>query len=364
MNNAHAQISSAQVLRPDTQVVKTYLIESHDQKAIDMLLDTEHSSLQKSILGSGYQVSLSPSADDSDLVTLESHHKGEHVTLFIDYSNPRYWLAHTVSRSDHADRFIQALLNAVSSLDRAWFPTGFLRSAAKLGQFQGLHLQFDRRFLRTDDDSVQYLKMALWGNKAAEVLDLLSSKTAFPRETSLSRVALRFSLKEDEDNFSITNVWHHGKLTARGTSFDAHAALTADLIARYASHVALIEDRYSIAYTSTNDLRRIDGNRLVFRFSRPINDIHLFASRVFSCARPFRFLGVVRERSDDLLLISAVDLHIGRTVFFEVRPLEVSLFLPRGACGNTVLRFYTNLQHHVDATVEVWGGNGESVFEF
>jgi hypothetical protein len=54
----------------------------------------------------------------------------------------------------------------------------------------------------------------------------------------------------------------------------------------------------------------------------------------------------------------------GNTLTFEASPKFVRLYLPSGACGNTVIRFFTNLQHYYDSLVRAEDGNGRPLFEF
>jgi hypothetical protein len=68
--------------------------------------------------------------------------------------------------------------------------------------------------------------------------------------------------------------------------------------------------------------------------------------------------------ADDFYRIQALDLHVGNTLTFEASPKFVRLYLPSGACGNTVIRFFTNLQHYYDSLVRAEDGNGRPLFEF
>jgi hypothetical protein len=62
--------------------------------------------------------------------------------------------------------------------------------------------------------------------------------------------------------------------------------------------------------------------------------------------------------------VKAVDLHSGWSLSFELNPEMIRAYLPQGSCGNSILRFYTNLQHRHDALVSVLDGNGDPVFAF
>jgi hypothetical protein len=57
-----------------------------------------------------------------------------------------------------------------------------------------------------------------------------------------------------------------------------------------------------------------------------------------------------------------VDLHTGGQFSLEIHPDLISLYLAEGTCGNSVARFYTNLQHTLGASFRVETDSGDSVF--
>ena len=99
-------------------------------------------------------------------------------------------------------------------------------------------------------------------------------------------------------------------------------------------------------------------------FDRPISDLTVFCERIFSCGQPFRLWGVPVPLGSDYYRVRAVDLHVGTPIDFEVAPEFVRVYLPAGSCGNSVMRMYTNLQHHYDSLVRAEDGNGRPVFDF
>ena len=116
------------------------------------------------------------------------------------------------------DWMIQKLIKSSPELDRAWLSADFLEYISKLGSFRGLNLDYDRRMLFHPDDSkslkmpLEFLKMQLWGDKAAEVLRILRDKRAFPHETTLSKVKIKFWLDKNENgDFSLDDIKYDGK---------------------------------------------------------------------------------------------------------------------------------------------------------
>jgi hypothetical protein len=108
----------------------------------------------------------------------------------------------------------------------------------------------------------------------------------------------------------------------------------------------------------------LTGEPINFVFDRPIAQLDVFCRSIFDCSEPFRLWGVPVPLADDFYRVHALDLHVGNSLTFEVAPKFVRLYLPSGACGDTVVRFFTNLQHHYDSLVRAEDGDGRPLFKF
>src|SRR4051794_11987203 len=89
--------------------------------------------------------------------------------------------------------------------------------------------------------------------------------------------------------------------------------------------------------TAATESSGLDGDPIFFNLSEaPIENLDAFCSVVFSGHLPFRLWGVPRHTTygDDGRLVSAVDLHTGSRLFFEVYPDVISMYLYPGSCGN------------------------------
>ena len=254
-------------------------------------------------------------------------------------------------------------------LDRAWLPADFLEAVASLGSFRGLSLDYDRRVIPDIDFNAvgappEFLKMQLWGGRAGRVLEILRAEGAFPNETTLSKVKLRYMLDDaTPDSFTLDDVKYNGKVTARGTSFDSHLALLARIVDQYAAAIDDVEARYRIG-SSPGERFWVSGDPIHFFFEPPIADIAAFCMHVFGGGEPFRLWGVPVQLRHDYFRIEGVDLHVGQTLRCEVAPGFLRLYLPQAACGNSAIRLYTNLQHHYNSQVRVEGHAGTAVFAF
>ena len=98
--------------------------------------------------------------------------------------------------------------------------------------------------------------------------------------------------------------------------------------------------------------RQVDGKHIIkgktidVTFKKPIPDLQLFISRVFSAAKPFRLWGLESRLEDGYFDVLGTDLHTGDSMNFEITKDFMRIYLSEGSCGNTVLRLLTNLQQY------------------
>lgn len=369
MNRTYSSLSELQELEPDTSLVKTFLVEAHnggseDLAAAEEALESTFTAIDHPFVS---DLRITP-ADESGLATVEVHWKNEHVAVFADFSNPRFWLLHSTSSSTSLSWLLHRLVGVDTELDSAWIPAQMLESLTELGPFRGLSLDYDRRKVpdvdfKSPDAPAEMLKMQLWGSKAGEVLRLLRQEGGFARETTLSKVKIKYWLEGDEDAFTLDDVKYNGKITARGTSFQSHITLTSRLYDRYRNAIHTLEDEYSLGWDD-DEPQRYSGEAIYVNFSSPIENLGEFCGAVFGSKEPFRLWGVPREVSPDFYSVRAVDLHANTSLDFEISPEWMRVYLRKGACGNSILRLFTNLQHYYDGQVQLSNAADNAIIEF
>jgi hypothetical protein len=275
-----------------------------------------------------------------------------------------------MSSSAAIDYAIDRLVSWGPDLDRAWLPADLLESVSTLGSFRGLGLDYDRRKIPDVDFAdpaapVEFLKMQLWGNKAADILRILRDQGAFPHETTLAKVKVKYAQDpEAPDEFTLDDVKYDGKVTARGTSFESHVSLLREVYDKYARPVRDLEDTYAMQFSANDQGARVSGQPICFLLDPPIVDLQAFCSYVFSSMAPFRLWGIPVEMGTDSVQVDAVDLHVGARLRVELMPDLIRIYLVKGGCGNSLLRIYTNLQHYYNASVGTINGQGNPVFTF
>jgi len=371
MNKTYAQLSSQQELETDTTLLKTYLVEAHGHDPRNGAASEPIArAFSEGILGDKVTTKASQSSDES-LIIVEGSVKSERIILFLDVSDPRFWLVHSMASSVSLDWLFERIITTLPEIDQVWLPNSLLVKIAGMGTFKGLGLDYDRRAVQDvdfegPDAPVEFLKMQLWGNRAAEVLDLFRFSESFKHYTTLSKVKIKFvsASTGQKEHFTIDDFKFNGKVTARGTSFQCHLTLVADIYRRYKAAVRQIEEKYALLWTFDNGNINLEGEPLVIAFEPQIANLEIFVEKLFSGTAPFRLWGVPTFLSKRFCKVSAVDLHVGQTLSFEVAPDFMRIYLPKGCCGNTILRIFTNLQHHYNSLVSASDSKGSRLLEF
>ncbi len=79
--------------------------------------------------------------------------------------------------------------------------------------------------------------------------------------------------------------------------------------------------------------------------------------KLLSSTKPFRLWGLKRQINKDYYKAVCVDLHTANKLTMEASPEWIRIYLPYGACGNTVLRLLTNIQQYYDSGAKLVVGD-------
>lgn len=371
MTRSYHALREEQRLPFETTLVKTYLVECHGadgagQQALLGILRHDVAA----VLRSERAEARVHETDEEGFFCLEVA-RGEDkvaVTVYVDASDPRFWMLHSMASSTEADWVFDRMVTGSPALDAAWLPAELLEFVVGLGSFRGLGLDFDRREVpdvdfESPEAPHQMFKMQFWGNRAADLFRLLRESKPFAEATTLSKVKVHFRLDGEGEGFTIDDVKYNGKITARGTSFQSHTALTTALYRQYRDRVRLLQEEVPLKARSGDGRVSLSGLPVNIRFSGPIADVGRFCDSVFSCAPPFRLWGLPARVSGKCIRVTAVDLHVGGRLDFEIFEDYLRVYLRGGCCANTLLRLYTNLQHHYDATTRANLGDGRPLLQ-
>lgn len=295
------------------------------------------------------------------------------VTLYLDTgtpSNRRFWTAWSLSDVSTLDRTLRQLTKEHAMLDHVWFWPSLLQETQGKGEFRGIGVEYDyRRFeaRKGTQEPTNRFKLQMWGGpETASILEFIGEHEAFKHRATLSKVRLKYwDIPEERDRFALEDIKFNGKFTTRGTSFQTHQALVGDLREIYTRKIQTIEHNHVLKTAPQSPVPTRPESGVIFSFAQsPIEDLDSFCEVVFSSNLPFRLWGVPRKTlvGEEGRVVAAVDLHTGSKLFFEIYPTDIYLQLENGACGNTVARFFTNLQQTFSRLVSAEDHDGRSIF--
>jgi hypothetical protein len=214
-------------------------------------------------------------------------------------------------------------------------------------------LNHDRRPLtvgegpKTESD---FVSLRLWALDAQEKLAKLRKAEIFPHRVSIRSVKLHSGSDDPDGEYCVAEYFHYGQITASGTSFDEHSQLVVRVLRDYRALVENFENRYWLAAAGDDHEHPIVvGNPIVINVDWTVPDLEYAVARMFSSAGPFRLWALPERINDGRFHARAVDLHVGGVLTFDITRKHVVIQLPRGVCGNTVVRFLNNLRFHVNS---------------
>lgn len=374
MGGSYDQMIRTRRLENESAFVKTYLLEYTWPNSTDNV--DEVSLLQETL--AWRRGANRPAVKPLVRETLEQGfyqvdwhgRNGGIVRVYLDTSSDpsrRFWIGYSLTNATDLDEAVHRVASHQPVVDRVWLWPKLLTQVLDRGDFRGIGLDYDfRRFdpSSSPGESTDYLKMQVWGgSRIKEILHLLAER-GFGHQLAIAKVRLKYR-SHDDVGFAIEDVKYNGKFTTRGTSFDAHQEIVAYVRREYANTITGIEKRFTIRDIIDGGLGGIDGEPILFDLSkRTIDDLDAFCDVVFAGSLPFRLWGRPRptDFGDEGRLVSAVDLHTGSKLFFEIYADRIAMYLHAGACGNTVARFFTNLQHTLGSLIEAEADNGDAVF--
>ena len=352
MSRSYGQLRADQRLAFGQNLLKTYLLEFDDVG--------EHS-WPEAIAAAGLTVVAS--RDNSVFSASRVSKKGVAV-LFCEQLSARFLACHSLSTASLADAAVATLVRA-PAFDSFWLSSQDLERLSGLGTLRGFSTRFQDMTLTSDDEGdgryareepnsgfplredspFAALNLKLTGLGAERALRRLRSAPELRSSMPLASVRVRYHADADYDFFALDDLSFNGRVTARGTSFAMHYDLLTRVTDAYADRLAEAE-RLQLRWTAG----AMVGAPLTFNLPPDVN-LPRLVDLVFSGAEPFRLLGLSNSIEGNYSSITAVDLHAGHRVDFELWPGTLRAYLRGGACANTLLRLESNLQRHLQADV-------------
>lgn len=369
MQSSYSDIKEHQKIAFESNLIKSYILEVNtpcdisDQESVFRWFKKTMQFEGKS----NYKFDFIPT-EESGFYQLVASSGEKKVVFFLDAAtDSRFWLGYSISESLVIDRCLEYLVRNSINFDFVWLWPNFLEEKQKRGEFRGFGLDYDyRKFEQEESEITTYLKMQLWGGaNTHQIYELLRKNEEFTNKVVLSKI--RFKEFEgvgerNSESFAIQDLKYNGKFTTRGTDLNIHLRTLNDVRLSYKKVITSIENDYSLKWVETKNKNiSLEGYALHFIPSSEIQ-ISLFIEKVFDGTAPFRLLGYPISYEEKSAAVEIVDLHTGGKISVDLYPDRIIIYIPDGTCGNSIARFYTNLQHYFDVRFEVETDNGEKLF--
>lgn len=360
MQSIYTDLKENQRYSYESNLIKSYIFEvnSSEKPSADTI-----SKIFSTGENSQYQVQLSPTQEDS-FFDLQVKDKDSEIRLYIDAStDPRFWVAYSLSRSHSIDRWIETLLHKSINFDQIWLWPKFLENIQSEGYFRGFGLDYDyRKFGGDENELTTYLKMQLWGGEnSKEIYRMLLNDRNLGSKVVLSKV--RFKKINENDEFVIQDIKYNGKFTARGNDFGSHLLTIDEVRKQYSQLIRKIEKECALRWVNNSSGGLIlEGYAIHFIPENFELHVPLLVEKIFDGTEPFRLLGFPTLFEETSAVMEVVDLHTGGKLTMEIYPDLITIYLPEQTCANTIARLYTNIQHSLNVNFRVETDNGEQLF--
>ena len=330
---------------------KSFIIESNIQQEVMFNKETP-------------VISFVSNTEDSTLKILKLSQENENAVYYLDLSDRRFWILHTLDSSNIAGKLISKLVTFNPSfLDYPWFSSKSLEEIGKLGKETGFSLKFDNKFLKPTDNSyeekLQKISMRFWGGQSNKVINNLRKDENITQGVSLSALGLKYNT---DTGFIKSNISSTGKFVAmKGDSVDSYFNLISKVKNNYKEFLTILEDNYRMGYEKKENGFKLSGGYTIIEFKKEIEDIIYFSEVLTSCSYPFRLWGVYDVIEKNYVKINGIDLHTNNKVNIELTPNWMRIFLPKESCGNVISRLFSNLQNYFDSQIKLRGNDDEKI---
>lgn len=275
------------------------------------------------------------------------------VQYYLDQSDTRFLVLHTNDKVQNADHVIEKIVTSnTHSFDSAWLHTDMLKTIAS--NFGNKSLGYGIRYndiFKTNDNAIDPrndLKMEIMGTISNRILELLQNDGDVNRTMGYEKISFN---RGSADDGVLENLRYDGRFRlVKGDSVDEHVSVIDQVTEKYRDLIELIE-KERIRVEKKDELFAIEGNAFIFEFTRQIDDWNKFLPKIFDANKPFRIWGLRVDTDDNRHKILCIDMHTGDQLDVEVDQNIMRVYLPDKACGNVILRLYTNLQRYVDANM-------------
>ena len=275
------------------------------------------------------------------------------VHYYLDRTDQRFLVLHTNDHVEDTDPIIRKIITSDRhQFDSAWLHTDMLKHIARNfgNRPLGYGIRYEDIFNRNDSpvDPRTDLKIDVSGAISNKVIELIRDNDDIRSMLGYERVSINRGTNSDA---VLESLDYSGRFRlVKGDSIDEHVSLIEHVTGKYRKTIEDIEGMRVRAEEKEGRVV-IEGNSFTFEFERRIEDWDRFLPRIFNAREPFRIWGLRSDVEDGVQRFLCIDMHTGDQLNMEVGGDAIRVYLLDSACGNVVLRLYTNLQRYVDANM-------------
>lgn len=294
---------------------------------------------------------------DSDIHMVRVENTEGEGWLFFDFYEERFWTVYSIAKSRFFKYTVEQILKEEGGgLDRLWLPAGEIEEIGTLGDYEGVKISFGANDVFPDEfieDNLQFTDLDIDGSgqSSKHLYDILKETKDIQDFLALSKIQIR---RDDDGHFVRETISNNGVCTTRGGSdIGLHVSTMERIKEQYSHLLSIIEENHIIGASAHESGARAQGSPVVIQFSKSVPDVEEFLSHVVNAQDPFRLWGHIRKTSENACVVDGMDAHNGDKIGIEMSSEWMRVYLYEGACGNTALRLFTNLQQYYDPAAEL-----------
>jgi|GEM_PF-1907332 len=280
---------------------------------------------------------------------------------YLDMLDKRYWILYSLDNSLDIKKDIKNLIQQNNShLDYTWFSSTSLMKLSSGYSKTRFSMKFLNLF-RNENIPMKRLSLQLSAEDASDIVENLITNPFIGKGACFSNIEVLLSYNQGD--FIKTRLSMDGSINiSRGNSINDVLEFQKKVIqGHYKPIVEKIEQEFSTEYISTNNGIEIKGDILSIKLSSKLENLEFFTNNLLKGTNPFRFLGFVNKIDDEHYMVDVLDLHNFGHFDIEVFPDELLINLPKGTCGNSIMRLFTLCQGTIDPSARLSGGAGSAV---
>jgi hypothetical protein len=351
--NAYRELKETNALGRETNLLKTFLIENDLKEEEDKSFYIKNFFILR-IKGKDIAPKIIKTSED-DLIHLKYSNLLE---VFIDTSDSRIWNLYSISPAVLVDKLVFRTTFS-SHFDSLWLTHNFLGELQEHSIPRGFSLDYDFDKFSTEEISPS-LKMQISGSKSTMLYQALQQHPNLRDQITLSKIKNKKVDEFDKELFILEDIKYNGKLTAKGNDISLHLSSISTIKQKYKQILATIESTYRFKWKSSSSTLSFDGEPIyIIKEGEPM-DVDYISTKLFDGSQPFRLLGI-QDNIPGGKSVEVLDLHINSTFTIQVFPDMFVFYLNESVCGNSIIRFFTNLQHAYANAFKVINDIGEDI---